>query len=175
MSTSKSHQVSPSGLLHWVLAGGILAGTLDAADALIAYKLALGFDPVPIYQFVASGLLGARAYQLGLSSALLGLAIHFLIAFTAAWLYVQASFFLPALRQRYVLTGLLFGIAVWVFMNLAVIPLSRIPPSPFYLPLSLNGVIGHALFVGLPISWAAQRYVSKDDFCPKAQLPAASF
>ena len=163
MTTLKSNQVLPSGFLRAVLWGGLLAGIVVEVDALIAYKLVLGFNPVPIYQFIASGLLGARAYQLGLSSALLGLAIHFLIAFTAAWIYVQASLLLPALRQRYVLTGLLFGTAVWAFMNLVVIPLSRIPPSPFSLPLFLNGVIGHALFVGLPISWAAQRYVSKGE------------
>ena len=44
-------------------------------------------------------------------------------------------------------------------MNYIVIPLSRIPASPFSLPLFLNGLIGHALLVGLPIAYAARHYL----------------
>jgi hypothetical protein len=140
-----------------ILFGGLAAGVLDAADAMVAFKLVLGFDPIPIYQFVASGMLGPSAFQGGYATALLGLAIHFLIAFSAATVFVLAAARIERLRSAFAPAGLAFGVAVWAFMNLLVIPLSKIPPSPFSLPLFLNGVVGHALLVGLPIAYFTHR------------------
>ena len=31
-----------------ILFGGLAAGVLDAADAMVAFKLVLGFDPIPV-------------------------------------------------------------------------------------------------------------------------------
>ncbi|HZP58792.1 MAG TPA: hypothetical protein VFB27_00610 [Opitutaceae bacterium] len=138
--------------LRSILFGGLAAGILDAIDALIAFKWVLGFDPIPIYQFVASGILGPKAFQGGLATAGLGLAIHFLIAFTAAAVFTYAYRRWHGIRRHAVVSGLVFGVCVYAFMNYVVIPLSAIPSSPFSLPLFLNGIIGHALFVGLPIA-----------------------
>jgi hypothetical protein len=55
--------------------------------------------------------------------------------------------------------GLAFGVAVFGVMNLLVIPLSRIPASVPSLPLLVNGVVGHALLVGLPIALAARHFL----------------
>jgi len=142
-----------------IVAGGLIVGVLDALDALVAYKLAFGMTPVTIYQFVASGLLGQAAYSGGAGTALLGLAIHFLIAFTAAALFVLGSERLPQLRRDAVGWGLAYGLVVFAVMSFGVIPLSRIPPSTPSLPLFLNGLVGHALLVGLPISLAARRFL----------------
>ncbi len=142
-----------------ILAGGLAAAVLDAADALVAYKLAFGMSPVAIYQFVASGLLGKAAYAGGVATALLGLAVHVLVAFTAATVFVLASERLPELRRNAVRWGLLFGVGVYAVMNLVVIPLSRIGPSIPSLPLLLNGLLGHALLVGLPIGLATRWYL----------------
>jgi hypothetical protein len=147
-----------SSIVRAVVVGGAVAGVLDAIDAVVAFKAVLGFDPIPIYQFVASGILGPRAFDGGVCTALFGLAIHFLIAFAAAFAFVLASTRTPYLARAYGIWGPLFGLVVWAVMNLVVIPLSRIPSSPFSLPLFLNGVIGHALLVGLPIAYATNRY-----------------
>lgn len=146
-------------LIAAIFAGGAVAGVLDAIDAVVAFKAILGFEPIPIYQFVASGLLGPAAFSGGGASALLGLALHFLIAFTAAGTFVLASARLPLLRRSFVAAGAVFGVGVYLVMNCIVIPLSRIPPAPLSLPLFLNGVIGHALLVGLPIAYAARRWL----------------
>ena len=112
---------------------------------------------VPIYQFVASGLLGKEAFSGGLGSAGLGLAIHFLIAFAAAGVYTVAARRWKLLIQKWPVCSLTYGVLVYLVMNYAIIPLSRIEPSPFSLPLFLNGVFGHALLVGLPIGFFASR------------------
>ena len=148
-----------SGRLRAIVAGGLAAGVLDAVDALVAYKLAYGMSPLVIYQFVASGLLGKAAYAGGAATALLGLAVHFLIAFTAAAVFVLASERFPALRQGSAGWGLAFGVAVFAVMSFVVIPLSRIGASVPPLPLVVNGVLGHALLVGLPIALATRRFL----------------
>ena len=61
------------------------------------------------------------------------------------------------LHARPVKWGLAYGVAVYLFMNYFVLPLSAVPKSPFSVALFLNGVIGHAIFVGLAIAWYAHR------------------
>jgi hypothetical protein len=147
------------GRVRAIVAGGLAVAVLDAVDALVAYKLAYGMSPVVVYQFVASGLLGKAAFDGGATSALLGLAVHLLVAFTAAAVFVLASERLAGLRRRAVGWGLLFGVGVFAVMNLVVVPLSRIGASVPPLPLVANGILGHALLVGLPVALAARRFL----------------
>ncbi len=166
------NNVRSSGRVQAIVAGGLAVAVLDGVNAIVAYGLAFGMKPVAIYQFVASGLMGQAAFAGGGGTALFGLAIHFLIAFTAAAVFVLASERLPRLRRDAVGWGLAFGVVVWVVMGFGVIPLSRIPPSMPPLPLVLNGVIGHALLVGLPIALAARRFLGRGG--PPAMAGAAA-
>lgn len=137
--------------------GGLVAGILDAADALVAFGL-VGFNPVQVLQFISSGAFGgAAAFGGGLLMAGLGMLFHFIIAFAVAAVFYVASRNFPELVKNYVPAGLLFGAAVYFVMTYLVLPLTALAPSPFSLPLFLNGVIGHAVFVGLPIAWFAHR------------------
>jgi hypothetical protein len=142
-----------------ILVGGALVAVLDGLDAVVAYGVVLGLGPVQIYQFVASGMLGPAAYAGGPSTALLGVLVHCAVAFAAAGVYATAARRVTWLVERWLLAGALYGVGVFVFMNYVVIPLSLIPPSPFSLPLFVNGVVGHALLVGVPIAWASRRYL----------------
>jgi len=148
-----------SGRVRAILAGGLAAAVLDAADALVAYKLAFGMSPLVIYQFVASGLLGKAAYTGGAASAFLGLGVHVLVAFTSATVFVLASERFPGLRRRAVGWGLAFGVGVFAVMNFLVIPLSRIGASVPSFPVVANGLLAHAFLVGLPIALAARRFL----------------
>lgn len=137
-----------------ILWGGLVAGVFDAIDGVVAFGL-MGLNPIHVLQYIASGLLGPSAFSGGLATAALGTVLHFVIAFVAAAVYVVASRWLTALKTKPMLLGLLFGAAVYFFMNYLVLPLSSVAHSPFSLALFLNGVIGHALFVGVPIAWYA--------------------
>jgi hypothetical protein len=54
-------------------------------------------------------------------------------------------------------SGLLYGVLVYLFMNDVVIPLSALGRGPrFSVGLLLNGVITHALLVGLPSALSAK-------------------
>src|SRR5262249_36337742 len=100
-----------------------------------------------------------KAFEGGVATALVGVGVHFLIAFSAATVFTVTASRLRPLRDAFVPAGLAFGVAVYFFMNYVVIPLSAIPPSPFSLPLFVNGVVGHAFFVGLPIAYYAHRHL----------------
>jgi len=135
---------------------GLVAGTLDAVDGVIAFGTQ-GLNPIQVLQYIASGALGKAAFQGGLATAALGAAFHFSIARVAAGVFVLATRRLDILKTHAVHAGLLYGAAAYLFMNYLVLPLSAVAPSTFHFGLFLNGVIGHALFVGLPISLFARR------------------
>jgi hypothetical protein len=142
--------------LHAILLGGLIAGTLDAVDGVIAFGTQ-GLNPIQVLQYIASGAVGQSAFRGGLATAGLGALLHFTIAWVAAAVFVFASRWMPVLRARAVPFGLLYGTAVYFFMNYLVLPLSAVARRPFHLGLFLNGVIGHALLVGLPIALYARR------------------
>lgn len=161
-------------LIKATLVGGLVIGILDALDAIVAYRIALGLSPIAIYQFVASGALGPSAFSGGLATALLGVAVHFLIACSAAFVFAVAASLAPSLAQHFAAAGTIYGVGVYAFMNLVVIPLSAIPASSPSVPLLLNGIIGHALFVGLPAAIVARRYVSPSPGAQPVTEPSRS-
>lgn len=140
-----------SGSLRGILWGGILCGVFDITYAFIAFKA----PPAAILQSISSGLLGKRAYEGGLPTAALGLFLHFVVAFGAATVYYLASRKLPFLVRHAVVCGLLYGMAVYLFMNFLVIPLSAFPRKLSYpLGVLIPGIAWHMVLVGLPIALA---------------------
>ena len=145
--------------LHAILVGGLSAGVLDFIGACVL-NAPRGVTPVRIAQSVASGLVGARAFQGGYGTATIGIALHFLIALTAAAVYVTASRRLPLLTNSPIVSGAIYGIAVYWFMQLIVLPLSAVPfKVSFTLQSVVIGLVVHILCVGLPIAMAARRYL----------------
>ena len=140
-----------------ILYGTLASGVLDAADGVFFYFLTKHLNPIQVLQYIASGALGASAYQGGLATAGLGMLFHFVIAAAVAVVYVLASRKLLFLRQRWAASGLIYGAAVYLFMNLIVLPVTAIGPSPIPAAALINGLIGHALFVGLPIAFFAKQ------------------
>lgn len=148
-----------------IVCGGLIAGTLDIADALIFHG-ARGVAPWRVLQAIASGLLGRQAFRGGAWTATLGLGLHFLIATTAAAAYTLASLRLPLLLRRPIACGAAYGLVVYAVMQYIVLPLSAFRPGP-PAPAGtvdwglINLLVAHVLLVGLPIAlsakWAAKR------------------
>jgi uncharacterized membrane protein YagU involved in acid resistance len=133
-----------------ILAGGLTAGALDILDAFVFFGLR-DVSPVVILQSIASGLLGRAAYQGGLRTAAIGLALHVVIALVVATVFVVTSRVSPALIARPLMCGGAYGIAVFFTMRNIVLPLAGLPPS-FSWPVFLNGITIHVLGIGLPIA-----------------------
>jgi hypothetical protein len=141
-----------------VLAGGLAAGVLDILAAFAVYGLR-GVSPLRILQSIASGLLGARAFEGGYATAALGLALHFVIASGAAAVYYAASRFLPSLVRWPLAWGAAYGVAVYLFMNFVVLPLSAVAQRPFVITTTAVAIlIVHIVCVGIPIALAVRRF-----------------
>ncbi len=137
---TRSHTLLPA------LVGGCAAATLDAASAFYTFGWRMP-------KGIAAGLLGASAAQGGAGTWLLGLALHFSILIVAAALYGVASWRWSFMRVNFLLCGVYYGISIYLFMNLVVVPLSAFPLHfPFSVSGLIQGMLMHVVLVGLPIS-----------------------
>ncbi|HYL64369.1 MAG TPA: hypothetical protein VE077_17285 [Candidatus Methylomirabilis sp.] len=135
-----------------VAVGGLIAGTLDLAQACILF----GWR-VPLA--IAGGLLGRAAFHGGPGIYALGVLLHFFIAFSAAAVYYGASRKLRFMVENSLVCGLFFGMAVENVMNLIVLPLSALHASgPYKLGDLILGLVVHAIVIGLPISFSIRRF-----------------
>lgn len=132
-----------------------MCGIMDMTAACTFYGVLRGNPPIRIMQSVATGLLGAASYDGGIATAALGLFLHFVIAFSAATVFYFASRKLPVMIRHAIICGLLYGIAVYFFMQLIVVPLSAFPHKGKFTFVGLTtGITIHMFCVGLPISLA---------------------
>ena len=154
--TEVSLQKNPNAMFALVWAG-FACGVLDITAALVVYG-SFGLKPLRLLQGIASGLLGQRAFSGGLATALLGLLCHFVIAFGAAAVYLAASRAFGFLIERAVVSGVLYGVAVYFFMNRIVLPLSAAAKRPLSMQMMIIGVVIHIFCVGLPISLSVRRF-----------------
>jgi hypothetical protein len=137
--------------------GGGVGGLLDIIYAIVLWGFILGGSPVGILQSIASGILGPTAYQGGAATAILGLALHFCIAFGMALTYVLAANRLPVLTSRWLLMGVLYGFVLFAVMNFVVVPLSAIGWRPMKPLGAFRALLPHILFVGPAIAYFASR------------------
>jgi hypothetical protein len=138
--------------------GGFLAGVGDLTQACVGFGLAFHASPFRILQSIARGYFGTRTFEMGWTSALLGLATHFFIAFTAAAVFYLASRKIRVMLERPVLCGLLYGLGVFLVMYFVVMPLTPVGWPRMNLANWLTGPIGHPLLVGLPIALCVRKY-----------------
>lgn len=135
---------------------GLIVASMDITSSIII-TLARGGSIMRLMQFIASGLLGKQAFQGSLSIAALGLALHFLIAFGLVTVFYFASSRLAFLRRHLVPSGIIYGLIVFAFMNLIVLPLSASAPRH-----SLSGdliqIAIHMFVIGLPTSLLLRRF-----------------
>jgi hypothetical protein len=123
-----------------IFSAGIAAGILDITAAFVSWA-PRGIRPV--------------------QTALLGAALHFLIAFSAAGVFYGASRKLIFLRRRPILSGVLYGIVVYLFMYWVVMPLSAYHKPPFSISATIIAIVTHIVCVGLPISLVVGRYSNR--------------
>jgi hypothetical protein len=156
---SATHRMQLLAGMKTVLVAGFAAGTLDALGAIVVYGPVLGKLSIGrIFRGIASAAYGHLATQGGMEMAWIGLGFHYLIAVIFAGLYCLIFPNFRFLHHRALVSGFLYGMIIWLVMNLLVLPRTKLPPAPF----SLSGIILSALLliflVGLPIALITQRY-----------------
>jgi|SRR6185312_812828 len=133
-----------------ILVGGFIAGLLDLICAFMVFG-------VRAPRGIAGGLVGRVAIQGGMGYYVLGIALHFFIACSAAAVYYGASMKLKFLKEYPFVCGLFYGIAIFLVMNLIVLPLSAIHfKGPFTMHGLDQGLLVHMFLIGLPIAYSVR-------------------
>ena len=139
-----------------LLVGTLMVGVLDILEPIVFFAFR-GVKPMRILQSVAAGLLGRDAATSGgWTTALLGLALHFFIAFCVVLVYHLAATKFDVLTRHPILLGTIYGLGVWTVMNFVVLPLSAVGP-PRFTPVGIaNGFFAHIVCVGIPAAYSTR-------------------
>lgn len=95
--------------------------------------------------------------------ALAGIFFHYVIATGWTVLFFMLYPRVAILSKSKVVTGVFYGIFVWLMMNLIVVPLSNVPirPGPREVSDVVTGMLVLIVCVGLPISFMISRNYEK--------------
>ena len=141
------------GALTAILMATFAAGTLDALAAIIFYGPILGKATVgQIFRGIASGAFGKSAFQGGKIMAVDGVIFHYINAFCFSVFYFFVYPIFKFSKNHPVLAGIIYGIFVWLIMNLVVIPLSKIGWSPIHFLPAVEAILILIFMVGIPVS-----------------------
>ena len=146
-------------LFRLIVNGGLIIGFLHIIIQVgIVFGLILKNPFVSTMQYIASGLLGESAFAGGLGTALLGLALEFIMTIIIAGVFMISADRIPFLGRNVIVGSMLYGFGVFFVMNFIVLPLSAAPPLPAPPPwLMIEGILEHILLIGLPLGVLMQR------------------
>lgn len=142
-----------------VLYIGLLVGTFDILAALTNYYISTGKNPIVIFKYISSGVLGTDAFTGGTGIVLMGLLLHYIIAVSFAVLFCILYYNVKLLSNHKIFTGIAYGIFIWAIMNLIIVPFSRTPKSPFDTSHALKEMLILIFMIGLPLSFFTGRFI----------------
>jgi uncharacterized membrane protein YagU involved in acid resistance len=142
---------------------GLVAGLLDITAAFINYRISTGKNPVRVLEFIASGVFGKSAFAGDATMALLGFVFHMTIALIFAVLFFLLCCKISWLYKDRWTAGIVYGILVWIIMNLLVVPQSNTPPIPFTPAKALLAVGILIVCVGWPVAFIIGHYFRQGD------------
>ena len=144
------------GALRAILTAGLVVGVLDISSAFVIWWQR-GVGARRGLQGIAAGLLGANSFDGGVITAGLGLALHFFVAFVVVTIFYLASRKIGFLTRHPVVSGILYGIGVYVVMYWLVLP-TVFPTFRHRLGNDLLAIAIHISLIGLPCALIVSRY-----------------
>ena len=127
-------KITRNTMLNAILLGGLIAGTVDIGAASLINMA----NPLGVLRAIASGLIGKAAHGGGLPVEALGLVLQWVMGILIAAIYMLATAAIPAMRKRWIPTGIIAGVIIYFVMVYLVLPLSA---APFRQAFDLQGFI----------------------------------
>ncbi|WP_291909415.1 hypothetical protein [Chitinophaga sp. CB10] len=135
----------------------LLAGTLDLATSCILFTVRSGKSFVEVLKFIASAIFGPAAYSGNPAIPWLGVLFHYAIAFVfTTFFFLVYPVVRKGIRNTF-LIAVLYGLFVWVVMNLIVLPFTHVRPVPFTAFGVTVGALVLIVMIGLPLAMVAER------------------
>ena len=147
-----------SSALTAITSAWLIVGVLDISSAFVIWWFR-GVTWTRGLQGLASGLLGAKAFEGGFATAILGLALHFLIALVVVTIFYLASRKLRFLTEHAFVSGLLYGSGVYLVMYWIVLP-TTFPTFQHRLSNDALAIAIHITLIGLPTALVIGRQSS---------------
>ncbi len=145
--TSNLLKLSSGDVAAIVLPAGLVCAATDIGY-IIVLVLIKGGSPFRMLQGIAFSVLGKPAYEGGVATMLLGLILHVGIALGAAAMFFVLYRLSGVVREHWLVSGVLFGAAFYVFMQLVALPFTRLPPQSFPPPNWIPVFGAHVTAVG---------------------------
>jgi len=149
---------SRNSLFRYIILAGLVAGSLDALAAI--FILSHG-NAAPIFRFISSGIYGNKAFTGGTGMVLLGVALHYFIAFSFTIFYFAISGYLPVFKKNIFLSAIIYGVFIYVVMNVIVFSLCNVHISH----RTIIGIIRNSAIlmvcVAFPIVYSKKIYDSR--------------
>jgi hypothetical protein len=138
-----------------ISAATLVAGTLDLTAALISARVR-GQTPGGLLRAVAAGPFGDAIRDAGIAGAAAGMEVHFGIMAVIATVFMFAARRVPTLAKQPVRWGLLYGVSIYIVMELIVLPLRWSVNYPILEPAHIFFALTFmTVLVGLPIALIA--------------------
>ena len=139
-----------------ILTASLVVGVLDISSALVIWWQR-GVGARRGLQGITAGLLGAKSFDGGLVTAGLGLGLHFFVALVVVSVFYLASRKIEFLTIHPVVSGVLYGIGVYVVMYWFVLPMA-FPTFRHRMGNELLAIAIHISLIGLPCALIVRRY-----------------
>ena len=167
-------------LFRTISQAALLTGTLDIIAANIHFYFDTGRaaslklfgteEAVPFFSYLAHGgmckyiakaVFGDLATSGGALMIVWGIVFHYIIAFLfTAFLFIIYTSMIKWL-QRKLVVAIIYGLFIWITMNLLVIPLSKINKFPSDPINAITALFIVTLLIGWPVCVAAQRFYAR--------------
>jgi hypothetical protein len=157
-TVSEQQPHTSNSLLKTIAWVGLLAGSLDILSAFTQAYLVRGTTPLVVLQYVASGAVGKTAFTGGWQMALLGLLFHFIIAYSFTTLFFIIYPNIKFFSKSIVLTAIIYGIFIFITMDMVVLRFTKVPPITFHLNKALIATTILIVAIGLPVSYFARKF-----------------
>lgn len=147
-------------ILPKILLAGLIVGSADILSAFLHAYLKNGVTPDRVLRYIASGVFGKKAFIADNTYMIfLGLLFHYVVAFIFTVIFFLIYPNIKRLSTNRILTGIIYGIFMWLAMSFIVLPLSNTPAArKFDLKNALVAVTILIIAIGIPLSYLAHRF-----------------
>lgn len=139
--------------LKLILKAGLIAGTLDIIAAFLNFYFKTGKNVTIVLKYIASAIFGKDAMGGGDGMALAGLLFHYVIAllFTVFFALIYKKMW--SWFQHTLLIAIIYGVFVWLVMNLIIVPQTLAAQIPFSWSAGITSCLILIICIGYPLAY----------------------
>jgi hypothetical protein len=144
-----------------ILISGLIVGSFDLTAASIQTLIYHG-NLIRLFKYIATGVYGKEALNGGTAYALQGILFHYCIAMIWTIVFFLIYPKISLLAKNRILTGILYGLVVWLVMNCVVVPLSNTSKNPFNLSRAMIAAGILIVAIAIPLSYMVYAYYRRN-------------